>query len=173
MGPGQRPTFHFENSGRAKTGPENKKEVKTASFSPPGVGGVLHDNTLCGSAGLPCQAGLQPHSRLFLQFVRRLTTKELVFLRFVALQNAGVNGKKSNRSIGSSLLAGLECRVAWPMPPERRFSFFPLACSFGRGFPHHLAERRGAVWLLQVVGVGRGRGSIFRILRIPAGKENG
>jgi hypothetical protein len=74
--------------------PEIKKEVKTTSFSPPGVGGVLHDNTLRGSAGLPCQAGLQPHSRLFSQFVRRLTTKELVFLRFVAPQNAGVNGKK-------------------------------------------------------------------------------
>jgi len=79
---------------RTETGARNKKEVKTTSFSPPGVGGVLHDNTLRGSAGLPCQAGLQPHSRLFSQFVRRLTTKELVFLRFVALQNAGVNGKK-------------------------------------------------------------------------------
>ena len=41
----------------------NKKEVKTGSFSPPGVGGVLHDKTLGGSAGLPCQAGLRPHSR--------------------------------------------------------------------------------------------------------------
>jgi hypothetical protein len=28
-----------------------------------------------------------------MQFVRRLTTKELVFLRFVALRNARVNGK--------------------------------------------------------------------------------
>jgi hypothetical protein len=41
----------------------NKKEVKTGSFSPPGVGGVLHDKILGSSAGLPCQAGLQPHSR--------------------------------------------------------------------------------------------------------------
>src|SRR5260370_26343679 len=43
--------------------PANKREVKTVSFSPPGVGGVLHDNTLGGPAGLPCQAGLRPHSR--------------------------------------------------------------------------------------------------------------
>jgi len=48
---------------------QNKKEVKTDSFSPPGVGGVLHDKGLGGSAGLPCQAGLRPHSRLLLQFV--------------------------------------------------------------------------------------------------------
>src|SRR5882762_6111693 len=31
------------------------------------------------------------------QFVRRLTTKELVFLRFLALRNARVNGKKQMR----------------------------------------------------------------------------
>src|SRR5258708_1446104 len=47
----------------AETCPKNKKEVKTGSFSPPGVGGVLHDNSLGGSAVLPCQAGLRPHSR--------------------------------------------------------------------------------------------------------------
>ncbi len=48
-----------------------------------------------GSAGLPCQAGLRPHSRTALwQLVRRLTTKGLVFLRFVAPHNAPVNGKK-------------------------------------------------------------------------------
>jgi hypothetical protein len=57
------------------------------------VGGVLHDKGFGGTADLPCQAGLRPHSRLHLQFVRRLTTKELVFLRFVALRNAYVNGK--------------------------------------------------------------------------------
>ena len=56
---------------------------------------MLLDNPLGGSAGLPCQAGLRPHSRLFIQFVRRLTTKELVFLRVVALQNARVNDKKN------------------------------------------------------------------------------
>src|SRR5712664_4994109 len=39
----------------AQTGPKNKKEVKTASLSPPGVGGVLHDNTLCGSAACPAR----------------------------------------------------------------------------------------------------------------------
>jgi hypothetical protein len=67
--------------------------VKTGSFSPPGVGGVLHDKALGGSAGLPCQAGLRPHSRLLLQFVRRLTTKELAFQRFLAPRNVRVNGK--------------------------------------------------------------------------------
>ena len=35
----------------------------------------------------------------FVQFVRRLTTKELVFLRFVAPQNARVNGKKCDSTI--------------------------------------------------------------------------
>jgi len=51
-----------------------------------------------GSAGLPCQAGLRPHSRVaFWQIDRRLTTKELLFQRFVAPQNAGVNVK--NRTI--------------------------------------------------------------------------
>src|SRR5258708_259000 len=53
---------HFETAA-IQQGSKNKKEVKTGSFSPPGVGGVLHDNTVGGSAGLPCQAGLQPHSR--------------------------------------------------------------------------------------------------------------
>jgi len=43
MGPGQRPTFHFETVVGLRRGLRNKKEVKTASFSPPGVGGVLHD----------------------------------------------------------------------------------------------------------------------------------
>src|SRR5260370_3951107 len=65
-------------------------------------GGVLLDDTLGGSAGLPCQAGLRPHSRLFIQFVRRLTTKELVFVRVVALQNARVNDKKVNESMRKS-----------------------------------------------------------------------
>jgi hypothetical protein len=39
-----------------------------------------------------------------LQFVRRLTTKELVFLRFVALRNARVNGK--NKEIRSKETVG-------------------------------------------------------------------
>ena len=73
--------------------------MKTDSFSPPGVGRVLPDKALGGTADLPCQAGLRPHSRLHLQFVRRLTTKELVFLRFVTLRNARVNGK--NKEIRS------------------------------------------------------------------------
>jgi len=78
---------------------KNKKEVKTASFSPPGVVGCCLTMPLGGSAGLPCQAGLRPHSRLFIQFVRRLTTEELVFVRFVTLQNARVNDKKVNESM--------------------------------------------------------------------------
>ena len=62
-------------------------------------GGVLHDEIFGGSAGLPCQAGLRPHSRnCSWQFVRRLTTKELVFPRFVTLRNAAVNVKKVKRS---------------------------------------------------------------------------
>jgi len=35
----------------------------------------------------------------FVQFVRRLTTKELVFLRFVAPQDARVNDKKRDMRI--------------------------------------------------------------------------
>src|SRR5713226_8679947 len=38
----------------------------------------------------------------FAQFVRRLTTKELVFLRFVAPQDARVNGKKRDSRIGKT-----------------------------------------------------------------------
>jgi hypothetical protein len=57
-------------------------------------GGVLQSNPFGGSAGLPCQAGLRPHSRCFLQSVRRLTTKEFVFQRFLAPGNVGVNGKE-------------------------------------------------------------------------------
>ena len=90
--------FHLE-SAYSRIPRENKKEVKTASFSPPGVVGCCLTMPLGGSAGLPCQAGLRPHSRLFIQFVRRLTTKELVFVRFVALQNARVNDKKVNESM--------------------------------------------------------------------------
>src|SRR5260370_33480725 len=41
----------------------NKKEVETGSFSPPGVGGGLHDNTLGRSPVLACHAGLRHHSR--------------------------------------------------------------------------------------------------------------
>ena len=89
--------FHLE-SAYSRIPRENKKEVKTASFSPPGVVGCCLTMPLGGSAGLPCQAGLRPHSRL-LQFVRRLTTKELVFQRFVAPQNACVNDKKVNESM--------------------------------------------------------------------------
>src|SRR5260370_8613180 len=56
-------SFSFWRTPLGAPGAQNKKEVKTASFSPPGVGGVLHDRTLGSSAGLPCQAGLRPHSR--------------------------------------------------------------------------------------------------------------
>src|SRR5260370_958910 len=55
--------FCLGTAPRSRQRPANKKEVKTRSFSPPRVGGVLHDNTLGGSAVLPCQAGLRPHSR--------------------------------------------------------------------------------------------------------------
>jgi hypothetical protein len=55
--------FHFETVCLQRQASENKREVKTGSFSPPGVGGVLHDKSLGGPAGLPCQAGLRPHSR--------------------------------------------------------------------------------------------------------------
>ena len=87
--------FHLEAPNGTSEPLKNKKEVKTGSFSPPGVDGVLHDNSFSGPAALPCQAGLRPHSRTaFVQFVRRLTTKELVFQRVLALRNARVNGKK-------------------------------------------------------------------------------
>src|ERR1700720_4755484 len=78
--------------------PENKKEVKTGSFSPPGVGGVLHDKALKWHSR-PALPGRSAASLAHCawQFVRRLTTKELVFLRFVALEDARVNGKKSQK----------------------------------------------------------------------------
>src|SRR5947207_7972409 len=75
-------------------------------------GGVLLDNPLGGSAGPPCQAGLRPHSRLFIQFVRRLTTKELVFVGFVALQNARVNDKKVNESMRKNAPSPISFRFA-------------------------------------------------------------
>jgi len=91
---------HFETDVGSNKAWKNKKEVKTGSFSPPGVGGVLHDNTLGGSAGLPCQGGLQPHSRTALgNSLGDAPHKELVFVRFVALRNARVNGKKRNGSM--------------------------------------------------------------------------
>ena len=97
-----------EESGHKIIGGENS-EVLTSRG-----GGVLHDKALGSSAALPCQAGLRPHSRLLLQLVRRLTTKELVFLRFVAPPNAGVNGKK-NRSIGKMRLLFTSLQVLeWP-----------------------------------------------------------
>jgi hypothetical protein len=80
---------------QAQADPKNKKEVKTGSFSPPGVGGVLHGNILGGSAVLPCQAGLRPHSRTaFGNSLGDSPPKELAFMRFVAPQDACVNGKK-------------------------------------------------------------------------------
>ena len=90
--------FHSETGDCAFVGQKQKGGENSFVLTSRG-GGVLLDNTLGGSAGLPCQAGLRPHSRLFIQFVRRLTTKKLVFVRFVALQNARVNDKKVNESM--------------------------------------------------------------------------
>src|SRR5260370_17089262 len=56
-------TFHFETKCWKWQPSENKREVKTGSFSPPGVGGVLHDKSLAGPTGLPSQPGLRPPSR--------------------------------------------------------------------------------------------------------------
>jgi hypothetical protein len=50
------------------------------SFRLPGWGGVLRTNPLAEQQRLPCQAGLQPHSRHANgHYVRRLTTRGLVF----------------------------------------------------------------------------------------------
>jgi hypothetical protein len=50
------------------------------SFRLPGWGGVLQTNLLVEQQRLPCQAGLQPHSRGANNlYVRRLTTRRLVF----------------------------------------------------------------------------------------------
>jgi len=57
----------------------------------------------------------------------------------------------------------------WDLGLARCFSLFHLV----KNFAHHAAECRGAVWFLQVVGLGRGGRNAFRILRITAGKENG
>jgi hypothetical protein len=60
-----------------ETNNTNNKEVKTAGFSPPGVGWGVTGQSLGGHAVLPCQAGLRPHSRM--NCVKRLTTKGLAF----------------------------------------------------------------------------------------------
>jgi len=51
----------------------------------------------------------------------------------------------------------------------RSLSLFRLV----ENFAHHAAECRGAIWFLQLVGVGRDGHNAFRILRIAAGKKNG
>jgi hypothetical protein len=106
--------FHSETAAGLRLGQKQKGGENGFVLTSRG-GGVLHDNTLGGPAALPCQAGLRPHSRLLLQLVRRLTTKELVFLRFVAPPNAGVNGKKTSRSIGKMRLLFNSLQVLeWP-----------------------------------------------------------
>src|SRR5258708_12022404 len=104
----------------------------------------------------------------FVQFVRRLTTKELVFLRFVAPRNAGVNAKMewNRRKNAASPMLG---PLALSSPGSvRRFSCFRLV----KNLPYHAAECGWAVRFLLVARVGGGRRYVFRILRIPAGKQN-
>src|SRR5260370_4358013 len=72
----------------------NKKEVKTRRFSPPGVVGCCRQS-LSDKAGLPCQAGLMPHSRDACRNAVRDLPPEGVSWRFVAPQSAHVNGKIS------------------------------------------------------------------------------
>src|SRR6266481_3645406 len=87
--------FCLGTASRSRERRANKKEVKTGSFSPPGVGGVLHDNTLGGSAVLPCQAGLRPHSRTALgNSLGDSPPKSMPLCDFVAPRRARVNGKK-------------------------------------------------------------------------------
>src|SRR2546425_11680228 len=91
----------------------------------------------------------------FVQFVRRLTTKELVFLRFVAPRNARVNGKKWNRARGkmspfpvsNGIVGGcVACSLPFWAPGSVRRSW----CScLVENFPHHAAEYGGAVRFLQ------------------------
>ena len=73
---------------------EPKREVKTTSFSPPGVGGVLLESPLAAQQACPARQVCGLTRELLVQCVRRLTTKELVFERFVAPRNAGVNRKE-------------------------------------------------------------------------------
>src|SRR6266852_4770147 len=94
--------FHFETDA-AQPAPKNKKEVKTGSFSPPGVVGCCMTIPSAAQQARPARQVCGLTRDCFVQFVRRLTTKELVFLRFVALQNARVNGKKWNRPCGKML----------------------------------------------------------------------
>jgi hypothetical protein len=74
--------FHFETAHRHNSRPRNKKEVKTGTFSPPGVVGCCM--TILLAAQQACPARQVCGLTRVLQFDRRLTTKELVFLRFVA-----------------------------------------------------------------------------------------
>ena len=68
--------------------------------SPPGVGGVLHV-TSSGRLSRPALPGRSAASLAYCvqQFDRRLTTKELVFQRFVAPPCSRVNRKKTPNSV--------------------------------------------------------------------------
>ncbi len=48
-------TFISERKCSQRLAWENKREVKTGSFSPPGVGGVLHDNSLAAQQTCPAR----------------------------------------------------------------------------------------------------------------------
>src|SRR2546427_10948768 len=85
--------FHFETAAGISRSQQNKKEVKTGSFSPPGVVGCCMTIPSAAQQACPARQVCGLTRDCFVQFVRRLTTKELVFLRFVAPRNARVNGK--------------------------------------------------------------------------------
>jgi hypothetical protein len=72
-------------------GLSKQKGGENESFHLPGW--VLHYEAFGGSAGLPCQAGLRPHSRTVFNKSKGDTTKELQVSLFLALAATRVNGK--------------------------------------------------------------------------------
>jgi hypothetical protein len=152
----------------------NKKEVKQPQFHLPGWVGCCMSKHSGGSAGLPCQAGLRPHSRVaFWQFDRRLTTKELLLQRFVAPQMAGVNVK--NRVIlnwvpdssrpcdehGSrdrlEFLNDGRSRTKMQMIMDVKLAETNSFCGLAalhliQDLPHQTTQRHGTVWLLKITG---------------------
>jgi len=84
--------FHFETADRPLRA-WKQKEVKTGSFSPPGVVGCCMTIPSAAQQACPARQVCGLTRDCFVHFVRRLTTRELVFMRVLAPQNARVNGK--------------------------------------------------------------------------------
>ena len=163
----------------AQPASKNKREVKTGSFSPPGVGGVLHDKSRrLSRPALPGRSAASL-ADCILQFVRRLTTKELVFLRFVAPRNAPVNGKKRRdrreKHNPSPLRAGsqttalfVQCRFERLVQLARSLPFFvatscPISAEISPLHPFIFSRPYGPSYLMQTLRQRLGSGFARRV----------